>query len=179
MVPFLFGMVVLPLCSLFHECGHYLAALAFDAHPQLHWTFVSHSQQLTSAARFCIKAGGPMMDFLCVAGGLVWLHRFRQREIPSMAQWISFTLVQRALASILGVQMLLSGSQVLPDEAAMSIVLGWSKWTLPCMLLLAWVAAFMAALRAIPRGYRLLSFVGVNLGGVFGCGLLSVVIARF
>ena len=178
-VPLLFGFVVLPLCSVFHECGHYVTALAFNAHPQLHWALVSHSRELTSAARFCIKAGGPFMDVLCVTAGLCSLRRSRQREIPGMTQWFSFALVQRALASILGVQMLISGSQVLPDEAAMSIVLGWSNWTLPCMLLLPWVAALVEALRAMPRGYRLIPFIAVNLGGIFGCGFVAAVISRF
>ena len=175
-VPLLFGFGVLPLCSVFHECGHYVTALAFAAHPQLHWAFVSRSSELTSAVRFCIKAGGPFMDALCVAAGLCWLRRSRQREIPGMTQWFSFALVQRAIASILGVQMLISGSQVLPDEAAMSIVLGWSNWTLPCMLLLPWVAALVEALRAMPRGYRLIPFIAVNLGGIFGCGFVAGVL---
>jgi hypothetical protein len=176
--PFLFGMLLLPLASTWHECGHYLMAIVFGAHPQLHWAFVftPESDQLTRLAQFCIKAGGPLMDAWCVAVGLLWLSRSRPRGIPAKTDWLAFALVQRAVAPLLGIEMLLFGRDGLPDEAKMSLLLGCSKWTLPCVLSLLWVSALVAALRLLPKGYRLLPFVGMHLGGFFGCGVVHLLI---
>ena len=176
--PVLFGMLLFPLCTFLHECGHYLMGLAFNASPQLSFlhVFRLHSAPLTPTAEFCIKAGGPLVDALCVAGGLFWLRRSPPGKIPGVTNWLALALVLPAVGHLYILKDVFAANHPHYDDVAMSLLLGWSKWTLPGILSLLWLFTIVAALRFFPRGYRLLPFPCMYFSGLLGCVGVAVIL---
>jgi len=173
-------MVLEPLVSFFHECGHYLAATVLGVSAHLHYLHVSYSHdQATHHTRPWITAAGPCVDALLAIGGFLWLCRLRLGRLdaaPSRTDWLATYFVLCAVTPVAACVGLLAHDSTLPDEASLSEQIGFPKWLLPCLLAPLALIMIVAAIRLHPRGYRLLPFVCAFLGSLVGIVVVGILL---
>jgi hypothetical protein len=169
--PCFLAMLLTPILIFLHECGHYLAASAFGARPEIHFAHVRiPGGHKTRMADFCSNAAGPLVDASFAIGGFLWLrHRLRSlpQTSPGLPNWIATIFVLRATGPIIGFVVALTGGPGIPDEAEMSLLLGLPGWLLPAVVALLALALILAAVRLLPRSYRLLPVASIYLGAFF------------
>jgi len=178
--PFLLAILLGPMLIFLHECGHFVAASAFGAGPELHF---GHVRLLvgnkTTLGAFCVKAAGPLVDVLFAVWGFLWLrqrHRTRGDAQAGLPDWIATTFVLDLTNFIVGFVATVTVGTVALDAASMSLMLGWPGWVLSGVFALLALALIANALRLLPRGERLLPVVGIYLGTVLGAAAHIVAI---
>lgn len=178
--PLLLAILLGPMLVFLHECGHFMAASAFGAGPELHF---GHVRMLvgtkTPLDAFCVRAAGPLVDVLFAVWGFLWLrqrHRTRSDAQTGLPDWIATTFVLVLTNFIVGFVATVTVGTVALDGAAMSLMLGWPGWLLPGVSALLALALIASALRLLPKGERLLPVMGIYLGTVLGATAYIVAI---
>ena len=170
--PCLLAVLLGPILIFLHECGHFVAASAFGARPELHF---GHVRMLvgtkTPLGAFCVKAAGPLVDVLIAVGGFLWLrqrHRTRGDAQAGLPDWIATIFGLGLTNFIIGFVATLTVGTVPLDTPSMSLMLGWPGWLLSGVFALLALALITSSLRLLPRGSRLLPVLGICLGTVLG-----------
>jgi hypothetical protein len=173
-------MLLGPLIVFFHECGHYLLALTFDAIPEFYLTQVRvhHHGPLTNQANFWIAAGGPIVDALFATAGFLSIRFNRCKRIstaPSRIDYLGIVLVLSVANFAVGfVSRFILHVLPMPsgDASRMSLSMGLPIWSVPALLSLLSLVLIGATLRFFPRGHRLIPFGSAFLGWFSGVRIL-------
>src|SRR5687768_11453230 len=95
--PCLLAILLMPLLTFLHECGHYFASSAFGEQPELHFAHVRiPGGHKTRIADFCSNAAGPLVDASFAVVGFLWLRRrdrARGDAPPELPDWIATIFV--------------------------------------------------------------------------------------
>lgn len=172
LVLFLCAIILAPALILLHESGHYFAARALGLKAEIRSSETSiHVPEPTPRyIQLLTVSGGPAMDALLAASGVVWLWCLRRNRLQSAAticDWLATFLATDGLRWL----RCLTGTLTRPmprDEATISQSLGLPPWLLAYALAPVGLALFILAVRLHPRGSRLAPFTSAFLGLILG-----------
>jgi hypothetical protein len=172
LVPFVFGLCLVPGFIVLHEAGHYIAASALGLDPRFEYAEVKLTLPASESQRAAVVASGPLVELVLTLVGVIWLSRLRsdRRHLaPTARDWLATGC---ALAAARWLRCF-TGTPANPkpaDEAFLSQFLGLPSWVLPYALAPLAVAAIVYVIRLHPAKMRLLPFSVVfaaGLGGLF------------
>jgi hypothetical protein len=170
LAPAVVGLFLAPTLIVFHECGHYVAAVLFGLSPRLSYASVNFIPPLPESLRGVITAFGPLVELCFTLVGVVWLWCLRSNRrftVPKTQDWLATTCV---LASGRWLRCV-TGTPLDPkpaDEAFLSQAIGLPSWVLPYALVLVAISAIGAAIWLHPEGMRLLPFSVVFVAASVG-----------
>ena len=169
------NLVILLLASVFvifgvivHECGHYLAALAFGFRPHIHFamTTVSPAEIPLARANPFMVAAGPGANALLILAGLIWLWHLRHNRPQEPATMIDWVATMPILYAARWLYNLWRPSPY--DEEMLSVMTGLPGWGLPYFLGAVALVIIAWAIRLHPRGSRLFPFCAAAAGFYLG-----------
>lgn len=97
--PFAFGLVLVPLVIVLHECGHFGVMSLQGLHPHFTpigvYTTSASREWRTGTGEILSSAAGPLVELLCCIGGFAWLRvrrKDRWETNPDAMDWLATVL---------------------------------------------------------------------------------------